>query len=84
MATGSPVLKGKTSPTGSKETTVFFLSKRDWGRTTEPAGPGSQEATLVSKWASKKPAESSIFCLNTFLHLSQVVSTLNNKATKSS
>lgn len=67
MATCSPVLKGKTSPTGNKKTTVFFLSKRDWGRTTEPAVSGSQEALLVSKWASKKPAEGSIFC---FKHVS--------------
>lgn len=29
MATCSPILKGKTSPTGTKKIIVFFLSKRD-------------------------------------------------------
>lgn len=74
MAICSPILKGKTSPIDSKKVIVFFLSKRDQGRAIQLAVPGLEEAMLVSKWASKKPAERNNFCLKMFLYLNQVVS----------
>lgn len=85
MAACFPILKAKTFSTGNMKVIALLEQKRlGENYRSQSAVPDSQEAKPVSKWASKKPAEMSTFYLNTFLHLSHMVSILNNKATKSS